>query len=1090
MYFSTETCCNDLVYHNQARSYEYFWTGEGRNFHHTSFKDLLTEEFNSPFYGRNDLNNLAFNITLSDHFLPEYRAVKITLTAGNADTGFLYFSIPSVTQEGTFLLNGKERAFILNLVESPGLIFNEDEAIIRPCPFGQVIRFFRHIPCRDIFKDENLINKGCVELKGKCFITPLFLFLAGVSDEEIMELYHIDREMLSGIKDLYIYKDNSFKENLREDLVSLLDPYDLKGIKLLRDDEILSDFRQEFLERFFIGKSGRWQINRRFVRYGLPYHSKDTVLTLNDIKGLLYILVNKNPHKDDRNCLSNNIVLQIGDYLHYLVMNEFKKNRYVFKRFGSNIVRFDDFIIFLQNKFLPYLEQSVKALFISSPLSYVLTDNDKFSIRTWQKKITGINRENIHYSYYGRICPFCIEEDRFFYLTEYARINEAAILETPYLKVHNNVITDELIFFTPDEEDNPDKYIASGTEREDKHIKNGRVSARGANGIFLDVQREEIGYIDFSPSQIFSITPLMIPFLSDSDFTPVLKQSIPLKYKEKPLIYTEPEERGIDFIHGVNLFCIFVKDEECSVVISESASRKLTSIYFHGKLSFSTDDSMIFTGTNPFYSEEELKNLDETGIIKTGIYVREGDILLSAVREKEDFKEWMRDFSFSPFTDNALCYEDVSKYVPAGISGVVTGVIKEANLIEIEIVDEKPACEGDRIMNRHGFKGIISRVIPDKDMMFYKDGRKKIHADIVINHALCTRGQTLETLSGFAAKKLNVRFKIEPSGKLSVSSYSNNEVNRILNSNSDMYKKIEDLLNLSGNRNMLNKFEAPLAGYQYFIRPLEKEKKQEFHHPVIDMNKELSLLKSGDMNITEGFLLDELKICASSAIKSFIYYIRGLGINIILYDEHQCNITENIIFNQSCPSDIKSLIFQIATDEDIVQWASGEVKYGTALYSYELADIAHGLYSSHIFGEWRKNREKSSSMDMDRITSLQTKMAFVKLPCPVIHPMFNNTINVIPVIPFYYRPLLRIDNRIIPHCLNRLYEKILTVKYHLERYEDNKQERKNRKVRAFLEKDLAVSIYNLFNNYLYRDGNTRYKSLITLLNEIFIKEIL
>jgi DNA-directed RNA polymerase subunit beta len=299
-----------------------------------------------------------------------------------------------------------------------------------------------------------------------------------------MELYHIDREMLSGIKDLYIYKDNSFKENLRENLVSLLDPYDLKGIKLLRDDEILSEFRQEFLERFFIGKSGRWQINRRFVRYGLPYHSKDTVLTLDDIKGLLYILVNKNPHKDDRNCLSNNIVLQIGDYLHYLVMNEFKKNRYVFKRFGSNIVCFDDFIIFLQNKFLPYLEQSVKELFISSPLSYVLTDNDKFSIRTWQKKITGINRENIHYSYYGRICPFCIEEDRFFYLTEYARINEAAILETPYLKVHNNVITDELIFFTPDEEDNPDKYIASGTEREDKHIKNGRVSARGANGIF------------------------------------------------------------------------------------------------------------------------------------------------------------------------------------------------------------------------------------------------------------------------------------------------------------------------------------------------------------------------------------------------------------------------------------------------------------------------------------------------------------------------------------------------------------------------------------------------------------------------------
>ena len=880
MYCSTEQCCNDLIYHNQARSYEYFWTGLGEGFHHSSFKDLLTEEFNSHFYGRNDFNNidLAFNITISEHFLPEYRTAVINIKAGDSDTGSVYFSIPSVTQEGTFLINGTERAFILNLVESPGLIFNGDEAVVRPCPSGHAIRFFRHIPCkyRDVFKDEILINTGCVEFKDdKCFIIPLFLFLAGISEKEIMELYHIDRETLSGIKDLYICEDNSFKEHLREDLVSLLDPYDLKGIKLLRDDEILSEFRQEFLESFFIGKSGRWQINRRFAYYELPFHSDSTILTLDDIKGLFYILINKNHHEDDRHCLSNNAVLQIGDYLHYLVLNEFRKNRYVFKKFSNHIISFNDFIIFLQNKFLPYLEQSVKSLFISSPLSHILTDNDKLSMKMWQKKITGTNRGNIHYSYYGRICPVCIEEDRFFYLTEYARINEFAILETPYLKVHNNEITDELVFLTPDEEDKLDKYIASGTERGDKYIKNEEVFARGAKGNFLKVSREEISYIDCSPSQIFSINPLMIPFLTDVAFSPDFTRSMPLKYKEKPLIYTEAEEKITDFIHGVNLFCIFVSDVEYSAVISESASRKLTSIHFSGKLSFSVDDSMIFTGTNPFYSEEELKNLDETGVIKTGIYVREGDILLSAVREKEDFKEWMRDFSFSPFTDKALCYEDLSKYVPPGISGIVTGVIKEDNLIEIEILDEKPACTGDRIMNRHGFDGIISRVLPDKDMIFYKDGRKKIYGDIIINYALCTQGQILETLSGFVVKKLKGRFKIEPSGKVSLCSSCSNEVKEILNSSGDMYKKLENLLNLSGNKNIsdTNKLESPLAGYQYFIRPLEEEKKPVFHQVLIDMNKELSPLKSGDMNISSGFLLDELKICTSSDIKSFIYYI-------------------------------------------------------------------------------------------------------------------------------------------------------------------------------------------------------------------------
>ncbi|MEQ8191000.1 MAG: hypothetical protein ABRQ39_23740, partial [Candidatus Eremiobacterota bacterium] len=988
---------------------------------------------------------------------------------------------------------GTERAFILNLIETPGLMFNENQAIVRPCPSGHAIIFFRDIPSkyRDIFKEEIPVRTGCVELKGnKCFLTPVFLFLAGMTDREIMDLYHIDKDILSGIKDLYIYDNSSFRENLRDDLLFLLDPYDLKGFKLLRDDEILSEFRQEFLESFFIGKSGRWQINRRFTRYGLPCHSDNTVLTSDDIKGLLYILVNKNPQEDDRQCLSNNTVLQIGDYLHCLVLNEFRKNRYVFKKFSSTIVSFYDFITFLQDKFLPYLEHEVKELFISSPASHVLTDNDKFYMRRWQKKITVTDRGNIHHSYYGRICPLDIEEEHI--LTEYARINEAGILETPYLKVHNNEITDELIFLAPDEEDNLDKYIASGTERDDKYIKNEEVFARGAKGKFSKVHREEIGYIDYSPSQIFSIIPCLIPFLSASPFCSLLKQSVPLKYKEEPFIYTEQEERGMDFIHGVNLFCVFVSDGEYSMVISESASRKLTSIRSHKKLSFSIDDNMIFTGKNPFYSEEEVNNLDETGVVKKGTYVKEGDLLFSSIREKEDFKEWMRDFSFSPFTDKALCYEDLSGYVPAGISGMVTEVIKESAVIEFEISEEKPACEGDMIINRHGFKGIISGVIPDKDMMFYKNGRKKIRADIVINYSLCNQGQTLETLLGFLAKKLKGRFKIEPSGKLSFSSVCDNEVKDILNC--DIYKKYEDLLNLSEKIQVCNPlnshtFEPPLAGYQYFIKPFKKEYKRKLHSRVIDMHKELLPLKSGDMNMSEGLLLDELRACTCDNIKAFIYYIRGLGINVIFYDKYHCNITDNIVFAQSLPSDITSLFFQVAADEDIILWASGEVRYGTSWYSEELADIEHGLYSVPVFGEWRKNRVKSSSMNIDRIKALQTRMAFIKLPCHVIHPLINNTINVIPVIPFYYRPLLYIDNRIIPHPLNRLYEKILTVKYQLERYEDNKQERKNRKVRVFLEKELSAAIHNLFDSYLYGDRKTVCKSLITLLEEIFIKEL-
>ena len=174
----------------------------------------------------------------------------------------------------------------------------------------------------------------------------------------------------------------------------------------------------------------------------------------------------------------------------------------------------------------------------------------------------GFEVRDVNPSHYGRICPIETPEGQniglITSLSSYARINEYGFIMTPYRKVVDSKITDEIVYMTADEEE--DYYISQATIEADKkgNILDETVPVR-FNGDNLIVPREKVDYIDVSPSQIVSVTTSMIPFMEHDDANRTLmganmqRQAVPLMITEAPIV-------------GTGVEAAIARDSGCSVV--------------------------------------------------------------------------------------------------------------------------------------------------------------------------------------------------------------------------------------------------------------------------------------------------------------------------------------------------------------------------------------------------------------------------------------------------------------------------------------------------------------------------------------------
>ncbi len=210
---------------------------------------------------------------------------------------------------------------------------------------------------------------------------------------------------------------------------------------------------------------------------------------------------------------------------------------------------------------------AIKEFFGSSPLSQFMDQTNPLAELTHKRRLSalgpgGLSRDragfevrDVHYSHYGRMCPIETPEGPniglISYLASFARINEYGFIEAPYRKVdkETGIVTDEVVYMTADVEDNYMVAQANEPLTEDNKFARAKVNGRYREQI-MEIDRENIDFMDVSPKMVVSVATAMIPFLENDDANRALmganmqRQAVPLLVTENPIVGTGMEYKA------------------------------------------------------------------------------------------------------------------------------------------------------------------------------------------------------------------------------------------------------------------------------------------------------------------------------------------------------------------------------------------------------------------------------------------------------------------------------------------------------------------------------------------------------------------
>jgi len=210
------------------------------------------------------------------------------------------------------------------------------------------------------------------------------------------------------------------------------------------------------------------------------------------------------------------------------------------------------------------LSAVIRDFFGRSQLSQFMDQTNPLAELTHKRRLSalgpgGLSRDragfevrDVHPSHYGRICPIETPEGPNIGLissmSTFARINDFGFIETPYRKVINGRVTEQIDFLTGDREENFLVAQANSTMDEKGHFTSDKISVR-YRGDFLEVEPAKVHYMDVSPKQLVSVAAALIPFLEHDDANRALmgsnmqRQGVPLLISEAPLVGTGMEAK-------------------------------------------------------------------------------------------------------------------------------------------------------------------------------------------------------------------------------------------------------------------------------------------------------------------------------------------------------------------------------------------------------------------------------------------------------------------------------------------------------------------------------------------------------------------
>lgn len=508
---------------------------------------------------------------------------------------------PMMTEKGTFIINGTERVVVSQLVRSPGVYF--DETIDKST--DKTLHSVKVIPSRGAWLEFDVDKRDTVgvriDRKRRQPVTVLLKAL-GWTSEQIVERFGFSEIMRSTLE-----KDNTVGTD-----EALLDIYR----KLRPGEPPTKESAQTLLENLFfkekrydLARVGRYKVNKKLgLHVGEPITS--STLTEEDVVATIEYLVRLHEGQttmtvpggvevpvetDDIDHFGNRRLRTVGELIqHQIRVGMSRMERVVRERMTTQDVE----AITPQTLInIRPVVAAIKEFFGTSQLSQFMDQNNPLSGLTHKRRLSalgpgGLSREraglevrDVHPSHYGRMCPIETPEGPNIgligSLSVYARVNPFGFIETPYRKVVDGVVSDEIVYLTADEEDRHVVAQANSPIDADGRFVEPRVLVRRKAGEVEYVPSSEVDYMDVSPRQMVSVATAMIPFLEHDDANRALmganmqRQAVPLVRSEAPLVGT-----GMELRAAIDAGDVVVAEE--SGVIEEVSADYITVMHDNG----------------------------------------------------------------------------------------------------------------------------------------------------------------------------------------------------------------------------------------------------------------------------------------------------------------------------------------------------------------------------------------------------------------------------------------------------------------------------------------------------------------------------
>ena len=483
---------------------------------------------------------------------------------------------PLMTNRGTFIINGTERVVVSQLVRSPGVYFGSE----RDKASDKTLYNAKVIPSRGAWlefeTDKRDILSVRIDRKRKQPATLLVRAL-GLAEtrEEIIDLLGSDEMVLRTLdRDPATTKEESLIELYKRFRPG--EPPTIDSARTLLEGLFFNP------QRYDLAKVGRYKINKK-----LGFDQEEatcSTLTEEDITKTMQYIIGlhagaEGVKVDDIDHFGNRRIRTVGE----LIQNQFRiglsrMERVVRERMS---MQEPDEITPQSLVNIRPIVAAIKEFFGSSQLSQFMDQANLAAGITHKRRLSalgpgGLSREragfevrDVHNSHYGRMCPIETPEGPNIgligSLATFGRINPYGFIETPYRRVVDGKVTDDIDYLTADEEEN--HTIAQANEKfnletrefgtvdeEGNFVKASRVLCRtkDADGVFGEpgeVLPEQVDYMDVSPRQMTSVATSLIPFLEHDDANRALmgsnmqRQAVPLLKPHAPLVGTGMEHR-------------------------------------------------------------------------------------------------------------------------------------------------------------------------------------------------------------------------------------------------------------------------------------------------------------------------------------------------------------------------------------------------------------------------------------------------------------------------------------------------------------------------------------------------------------------